>query len=823
MRRITADIVRDVRQTFRQLRRAPGFAVVVILTLAVGIGATSAVFSVVNGVLLRPLPYEEPEELVDVSTAFPTLGFEEFWMSPPEFYELREWNQVFDEVGGFRVGSASVETYDRPLRVTSAIATWSLFPTLGVEAALGRVFVEEEDRIGAEPVVVISDGLWDRGFGGDPAVLGRTIRVDGLASTVVGVLPPEFDLQDAGVDVLIPANRAQEIDPRDHVNRRGNHFFEVVARMHDGITLEEARVDLDRMEGRWEREYGSGHAVTAELHPMRAQPLRDDILGDARPALLLLLGAVGFVLLIACANVGSLLLARSERRSREVAVRVAMGADRGRLVRQLLTEGLTLGLLGGIGGLILSQLALDAVLQVNPDPVARADEIRIDGAVLAFTTLVSLGTGLLFGLAPLMGTSLSRLSSVLKEGGTRTTRGVTAVGARQALVVAEVALAVVLLTGGGLMLRSLAALQEVDTGFRSDGLLTGQVSLPEADYPNPADVGRFYDEFLDRVRGLPGVTSASATSALPPAQTLNANDTQFEGVPVTADGPPHNVDYWTAIEDGYLETLEIEVLEGRGFEPRDALAETPVMLVNRRLADTFYPGGSPLGRRIRPPGSDTWFTVVGIVEDTKQSGIAAEPGTELFFYHPQLTRAGLFSYRTMNPVLRVEGNPLALAPAVERIVRELDPALPLSSVQTMQERVGRSLAQPRFLTLLLGIFAAIALVLAAVGTYAVVSYSVAERSREIGIRMAMGARSENVLAMVIRQGGGMAGLGLGLGILGAFGLTRLLGSQLYQVSSSDPGTFVAAPLFLGAVALAACFLPARRATRVDPVTALREE
>ncbi|MFW6200195.1 MAG: ABC transporter permease, partial [Gemmatimonadota bacterium] len=315
MKRVTADLSRDVRQTFRQLRRAPGFAAVVILTLAVGIGATSAVFSVVNGVLLRPLPYESPEELVDLSTAFPTMGFEEFWVSPPEYYELREWNQVFEEVGGYRVGSASVETYDRPLRVTSAIATWTLFPTLGVEASRGRVFVEEEDRIGAEPVVLISDGLWDRGFGRDPAVLGQTIRVDGLASAIVGVLPSGFDVQDAGVDLWIPANRAQEIDPQDHVNRRGNHFLEVVARMRDGVTLDEARADLDRMEIRWEREYGSGHAVTAELHPMQAQPLRDDLLGDARPALLLLLGAVGFVLLIACANVGSLLLARSERRS----------------------------------------------------------------------------------------------------------------------------------------------------------------------------------------------------------------------------------------------------------------------------------------------------------------------------------------------------------------------------------------------------------------------------------------------------------------------------------------------------------------------------
>ena len=823
MRLVTDEVRQDIGYSWRQLLRNRSFAAAAILTLAVGIGANSAVFSVVNGVLLEPLPYDAPEELVTVHTAFPTQGFDEFWMSPPEYQELREWNESFEELGAYRTGSASIETSDRPLRVASAVATATFFTTLGVSAQLGRTFLEEEDRLGAEPVLLISDGLWERGFGGDPGVLGSTVRVNGQAATVVGVLPASFDIDDASVEVWTPLNPQTGVDPADHVNRRGNHFMNVVARLRDGVSPERAGQDLARLEQRWEEEYGGTHTIDDELHPIFIADLRSELLGDVRPTLLLLMGAVSFVLLIACANVANLLLARSEGRSAEIAVRVAMGAGRGRLTRQLLTEGLALAVTGAALGLLLAHWGTRLLLGVNPDAVPRLAEIGLDARVAAFTALVAVATGVLFGLAPLLGTTLARVGATLKEGGTRSTRGSAGARARKLLVVGEVALAVVLLVGSGLMLRSVAELQEVDLGFDTENVLTMTLSLPAADYPEPQDVGAFYAELLDRVRALPGVVAASATSGLPPSQQLVANDTRFEGVAMTTDGPAHNVDYYTGIEEGYLETLGIQLVEGRGFQPADALAETPVLLVNERLARTFYGDESPLGRRIGPGGAGgLMFNVIGVVEDVRQAGVREPASTELFFYNPQVAQAGANVFRALSLVIRTDRSPLALAPAVERIVGELDPALPVAQIRTLEQHVARAMAEPRFLALLLGVFAGIALLLAAVGTYGLMAHSVAERNREIGIRMAMGAEPSAVRMLVLRQGAALAGVGLAVGVLGALALTRFLGSQLYGVGTTDLRTFVAVPLFLGAVSLAASYIPARRATRVDPVEALRE-
>jgi putative ABC transport system permease protein len=550
--------------------------------------------------------------------------------------------------------------------------------------------------------------------------------------------------------------------------------------------------------------------------------LRTALLGEVRPTLVLLMGAVSFVLLIACANVANLLLARSEGRSGEIAVRVAMGAGRSRLTRQLLTEGVALAVLGAGLGLLLARWGTEALIGVNPDAVPRVAEIGLDGRVLGFTAAIAIATGVVFGLAPLMGATMGRVGSTLKEGGTRSTRGSAGSRARRLLVVAEVALAVVLLVGSGLMLRSVSGLQRIDLGFDATNVLTMRLSLPAGDYPEASDVGAFYTELLARVRALPGVVAASATSGLPPVQTLDANDTEFDGVAMTPDGPPSNVDYYTPIEEGYLATLGVRVVEGRDFAPADALAETPVLLVNERLARTFYPGESPVGRRIRPGFSGPWFDVIGVVEDVKQAGIREAVGTELYFYNPQLAQAGANVARDMSLVIRTDLSPLSLAPAVERIVGELDPALPVAEVQTLDQNVARAMAQPRFLALLLGVFAGVALLLAAVGTYGLMAHSVAERNREIGIRMAMGAEPAAVRSLVLRQGAALAGTGLAVGVVGALGLTRFLGAQLYEVGALDLRTFVAVPLFLGGVALLACWIPARRATRVDPVEALRE-
>jgi len=817
---VTDDLKQDVRYSLRQLARNPGFAAAAVVTLAVGIGANSAVFSVVNGVLLEPLPYEAPEELVTVSTAFPTMGFDQFWMSPPEYFELSEWNESFQSMGAYRVGAASIETLDRPLRVPSAVASWTFFTTLGVAAEQGRTFLEEEDRIGATPTVILSHGLWERGFGADPGVLGSTVRVSGQGATVIGVLPEGFDIEDAGVEIWRPLNLLQGVDPTDHANRRGNHFMNVVARVRPGVTPELVRQDLDRMTQRSGEEYSGMHPLDATNHPIFASDLRSELVGDVRPALFLLMGAVGFVLLIACANVANLLLARAESRSSEVAVRVAMGAGRGRMTRQLMTEGLALSLLGGTLGLVLAFYGTRLLLGINPDAVPRTEGIALDASVVAFTAVVAVATGVLFGLAPLFGATMQRVGATLKGGGTRTTRG-SGAGARKALVVAEVAFAVVLLVGSGLMLRSVGALQDVDLGFDEQNVLTYTVALPVGDYPETQRVGDFFAELLARVRALPGVETASATSGLPPVQQLVANDTEFEGVAPTADGPAQNVDYYTGVESGYFETMRIVVADGRTFEAADALAETPVLVVNQRLADVFYPGESPVGRRIRPGGSDLWFTVIGVVDDVKQAGIGAPSGTELFFYNPQAARAGANVSRALSIVVRTDGNPLALAQANERIVRELDPTLPVANLMTLEANVAGAMAQPRFLTLLLGVFAGVALLLASVGTYGVMAHTVAERNREIGIRMAMGAEPRSVRGLVLRQGAALAGTGLGLGVLGALALTRFLGSQLYEVGTTDVRTFVAVPIVLGAVALLACYRPARRATRVDPVEALR--
>jgi predicted permease len=821
---VADEVKQDISYSWRQLLRNRSFAAAAILTLAVGIGANSAVFSVVNGVLLEPLPYEAPEELVTVSTAFPTQGFDKFWLSPPEYQELREWNESFVELGAYRVGTASIETTDRPLRVPSAVAHASFFRTLGVNAQLGRTFLDEEDRVGAEPTVLISHGLWQRGFGGDPSVLGSTVRVSGQAATVVGVLAAGFDIDDAGVEVWLPLNLQTGVDPSDHVNRRGNHFMNVVARLRDGVTPERARQDLARMEQRWGDEYGGTHTIDDQNHPIFMTDLRTELLGDVRPTLLLLMGAVSFVLLIACANVANLLLARSEGRSGEIAVRVAMGAGRARLTRQLLTEGLALALTGAALGLVLAHWGTRLLLGVNPDAVPRLAAIGLDARVVGFTALVAVATGVLFGLAPLLGTTLARLGSTLKEGGTRTTRGSAGARARRLLVVGEVALAVVLLVGSGLMLRSVAELQEVDLGFDAENVLTLALSLPPADYPEPQDVGSFYAELLARVRALPGVTAASATSGLPPSQQLAANDTEFEGVPQSMDGPPHNVDYYTGLEDGYFDALRTTLVDGRGFEPADALAQTPVLLVNERLARTFYGDQSPVGRRIRPGGAGgLWFNVIGVVEDVRQAGVSEPASTEIFFYNPQIAQAGVANvFRAMSLVIRTERSPLALAPAVERVVAELDAALPVAEVRTLEQNVARAMAEPRFLALLLGVFAGIALLLATVGTYGLMAHTVAERNREIGIRMAMGAEPAAVRGLVLRQGAALAGTGLAVGVLGALALTRFLAAQLYEVGTTDARTFVLVPLFLGAVALLACYVPARRATRVDPVEALRD-
>ncbi len=813
-----AELFNDVRYALRSLRKAPGFAFVAILTLALGIGANSAIFSVLNGVVLRPLPYAEPDRLMRLASRFPTLGFDKFWISPPEFFELKERNRSFAAMGGYRTGTVSIGADEAPLRATSAIATADLFETLGIPAHLGRPFSAEEDLPNSEPVVVLSYELWQRAFGGAPDIVGRAVSVNGTASRVTGVMPAGFDIADSKVEVWVPAG----LDPANRQNR-GSHFLDVVARLRPGVTEAQAHADLARMVAQWSELNPSTHVPTPDNHPMFMTTLQEDLVGNVRPALILLLGAVGFVLLIACANVANLLLARAESRQREIAVRAALGAGRGRLMRQFLTEGVVLALLGGALGLLLGYTGVRALIATNPEGIPRAASIGIDGAVLAFTLSVSLVTGLLFGLAPALNLTGRVLNSSLRDGSGRTTAGAARQRVRNALVVSEVALAVVLVVGSGLMLRSFAALQSVDLGFRPEGLLSFQLFLPSSGYEDSAEQVAFYERLLPQLEALPGVTAAAAMSGLPPRRDVNANDTEFEGLAQTADGPAHNTDYWQFATTGYLEAMQIAVVSGRSFLPSDN-GGAPVVLINERLAHVFYPDVDPIGHRLRPPGDGVpWFTIVGVVRDVKQGGVAEETGTEVYFSYPQVGEAVGFTPRTMNVVVRTSGDPLALAGAVRSEVRALDPTLPIANLAAMEDVLYEAVARPRFLTLLLGIFAVVALALAAIGTYGVMAYAVAQRRQEIGIRMALGARASTVLGMVLVQGLSVALVGLALGVGGAFALTELLQSMLYGVSTTDAVTFLAAPALLAAVAAVACFVPAQRATRVDPARVLKAD
>ncbi|MEJ2184418.1 MAG: ABC transporter permease [Gemmatimonadota bacterium] len=804
----------DLRYALRMLRKNPGFAAVALLTLALGIGANSAIFSVVNGVLLEPLPYRQSDRLAYIYSQFPTLGFDEFWVSPPEYRDLQERAHSFQSIGAWRTGRVNVAAADNPVRVTAAVVSAEFFSTLGVPPILGRPFNVDEDRPNGPAVAVISRGLWQRAFGGDPQLVGKRVQIDGAPTTITGIMPANFDIEDAGVDVWIPARLGA------HPTNRSSHYLHLVGRLAPGVTLGQARTEMRDLVANWRKVTPEGHVPTPEGHPIRMRSLQEQMTGGVRTALLLLLAAVGLVMLIAVANVGNLLLAKSEGRRREVAVRSAIGAGRGRLARQFLTESLLLAVIGGALGLVLGWVGLRLMLAASPDSLPRLNDIVLDWRVVLFTAAVSFAAGLIFGLAPLLHLSPRSMAASLKEGGQRTTATAARQRLRRGLVVAEVALAVVLVIGAGLLIRSLGALQRVDPGFDPHDMLTFQLYLPDARYPDAAAAGSFYASLLDRIEALPGVQSAAAMSGLPPLRNVNANDTRFEGMQPTSDRP-FNVDYYQTVQGDYFNTMDIPIVEGRGFRPGDDAKGAPVLLINETLAKMYYPDQDPIGRRIQPSGAPFWLTVVGVVKDVKQAGLSEATGTELYFNNPQVAAAGV-AQRTMNIVVRTTRPPLALAGEVRAAVRDLDPALPLAHLQTMQQNIDETIRRPRFLTLLLTIFALLALTLAAVGTYGVLAYAVAERGHEIGIRMAMGARTGNVLGMVLKSGLALAAAGLVLGVGGAFAVTRLMQSLLFGVSATDATTFLLAPLVLILVAVAACFIPAHRATRVDPAVVLRD-
>jgi predicted permease len=813
-------LVQDLRYGMRMLFNKPGFAAVAVITLALGIGANTAIFSVVNAVLLRPLPYREPGKLVRVYTEFPTMNLRKFWMSPPEFLDIQREAGAWESIGAWTTSGRNIATSDEPIRVNAALITRGLIEALGVQPARGRNFTPEEDVNGGPRTALISDGLWRRAFGKQDDIIGKEVQINSQTTTVIGVMPPGYVFPPGSNDpaeVWLPL----QFDPANPGNR-GSHFLYVIGRLKPDYRVEQARSEMESLMAGWKGENRAQHLPDPEKHPILMVPLHEDVVGAARPAVLMLLGAVGFVLLIACVNVANLLLARAEARRREFSIRLALGAGRKRLLRQFLAEGMILVVLGAIAGIVLAKLGLKLVLAAAPDSIPRTAEIGIDLAVLAFTLGVSILSVIVFAVAPLIQLHEGELATTLRAG-QRTSGGSGSHRLRKTLVVAEIALAVIPVVGSGLMIRAFWKLQRVEVGFDPRGVTSFSLQLPASKYQN-ADRLRFANQLEERLAALPGVKSASLASGLPPLRPINANDTDIEDYQATPDGPAENVDYWNTVGESYFNAMGIRTMEGRTFEPSDGNdTAQKVMVINQAMARRFWQG-SPIGRRVNP-GFNTppvWFTVVGVVEDTKNLGVDKPAGTELYFLLPQTVAAGVST--RMSFVVRSQGSSAGgIASGIRSVVNDLDPTVPVFQLQTMSDLVADSLVRPRFLSLLLGSFSVIALSLAAIGIYGVMAYSVTQRTQEIGVRVALGATTRNVLSMVVGEGLRMTVIGLATGLTGAFLLTRVMASLLFEVSATDPVTFVLVAVGLTAVGLLACFVPARRAAKVDPMVALRYE
>jgi predicted permease len=817
----------DILYALRTLARSPGYAAVSILTLALGIGANTAIFSVVNGVLLKPLAYPHPEQLQFISSTFPKLNFDRFWISLPEYAEFKERTRAFQDVGGYRPGAINLGVPERPRRVNSALVTPELLSVIGVAPMRGRLFTVDDSRPGAENVAIISYGTWQSDFGGEESAVGRVIPMGGVPTRIVGIMPPGYDVHDERIEVYRPLT----IDPKTFPNQRGSHFLYLIGRLKPGVTEQGAHADLEQVMAMWERQKAPAvHVPTrvgAFIHDIQLEPLKSDMVGGINTALWVLQGAVSFVLLIACANLANLILARSESRQKEFAIRSALGAGRWRLLRQFLTEGVLLALAGGALGAAVGFGGLRALLASNPESIPRSLEIALDWKVLAFTAAVSIVTGMVFGMAPLLHLREQVVSVTLKDGGQRATAGSARARVRSGLVMAEVALAVILVIGAGLLLRSFQKLMTANPGFNREHLTTFGLVLPGAQYPKPESIVAFFDRLMDGLRGVPGVTGVAAMTGLPPNRDVNANDTQFEGYkPTTPDQPIPNVDYYQTVSVGYLTTMGIPLVKGRGFERAD-IEGGPVVLVNEALEKRFYTWRNleAIGHRVGVfvgRNQPVMFTIVGVVHDVKQGGMSKQAGTELYFLNAQGPRLAGFAANNMNVVVRSTLPEDALAKDIERAVREQDPSLPIVKLRTMNQVFSDAAARPRFLAELLGIFAALALVLAAIGTYGILSYSVTERTKEIGIHMALGATRGSVLGMVLGQGMRLTIAGLVAGLIASFALTRLLQAQLFNVKPTDPATLTVVAAFIAVIAFIACYIPAQRATRVDPMVTLRE-
>ncbi len=803
--------LQDARFALRLLRKSPAFTVAAILTLALGIGANTAIFSVVNGVLLRPLPYQEPERLVFIWEGTPT--FPEMSVSVPDFVDWRERQRSFTDLAAFRTGAFDLSGVETPERVGTRFVSDSFLTVLGVKPAMGRDFLREEDTLGGPPVVMLSHGFWVRRYGQDRSILGKSLTLDGIPHTVVGILPADFQFYTAQ-DLLVPLVRSG----KRHYEQRGNHpGLYVLGRLKPGVSVEQARADLEGIGKVLQEAYPDSNTKVLP----KAELLHERLVRDLRPSLLALMAAVAFVLLIAAINVVNLLLARGTARQRELVIRASLGAGRGRLMRQMLVESSLLALVGGGFGLMLALWGVDLLAASRPDGIPSTASFSVDGKVLGFTLALSLGVGLLLGVLPALRASQVSLVETLKDTGVGAAR--FRGRARDALVVAEVALALTLLVGAGLLMRTFVQIKGLDLGFRPEGMLTLRMSAPESRFQGAETLRNFIEQSRERMQGLPGVKAATYSIGMP---MLGFSDTSFRivGQPPPEKGAgPQAVYLITA--PNFFEAMGIPIVEGRGFESGDRVGSTPVVVVDEVLAKRFFPGQSAVGQKIAS-GGDQEFEIIGVARHVLAYGPGEPEPAPFQFYRPfaqlsddAVTRVG----RSLTLAVRGPGDADALVPMVRQEFKAIDPEQALAGLASMDSVVERSLGDRRFILGLVGLFAALALVLSSIGIYSVMSYTVALRTREMGIRMALGAQEMDVMRLVVGHGVRLAAIGVLVGALASGVLTRLLGSLLQGVEATDPLTFVTTALVLAGVAVLASWVPARRAVKVDPVQSLRAD
>lgn len=806
----------DLRYGMRVLVKSPGFTIVAIITLALGVGANTAIFSVVNTVLLRPLPYSEPDRLMTIWESSKPRNLEQSLASPVTFTDWREQNHLFENIAGWWYPQVNLTGGDgEPERIRTIETTDGFFDVLRAQPLLGRTFFPGEDRPNGERIAVIGYGLWQRRYGSDRDVIGKSVTLDGNVYTIIGVMPEGFKYPE-NTEVWRPLGW----DPARH--SRNARFFEVLARLRPEVSQATAQAEMSALSGRLAQEYPQSNTdwgvVVVSLH--------DHIVGNYQTSLWIMLGAVGFVLLIACANVANLLLARAEAREKEVCIRLALGAGRLRLIRQFLVESCLLALAGSAVGLLLAQLGGNLLMRINPVKVPNLNEVTISGRVLLFTLAVALLTGLVFGLVPALHASRTDLNKTLKEGGRDSKASSGGRRIRSALVIAEIATSLILLVGAGLMLRSFFMLQKVDVGINPENILTFNLQLPSAGYQDWRKVPEFYSQLIDRIETLPGVKSADATAFLP-LESGWRMDFNVIGQQRSAADEQIRVQHHQ-ITPGYFRTMGIPLLSGREFQKEEDATRPGVAIISQSLARQLFPDENPIGRRIQgtsrgigplarylPQVNEA--EIIGIVGDVKNNGIKAAPEMAVYFSQSQ------FTYRSMNIVVRTQSNPTSLVGAVQNEVWSMDSNLPVSNVRTIDQALSESIAPQRFTLTLLGIFAALSLTLAGIGIYGVMSYTTAQRTREIGVRMALGASRRDITSLVMKQVAVLAATGLAIGLAGAFGLTRLMSSLIFGVSATDPLAFAVVSLLLAAIALLAGYIPAHRATKVDPMTALRYE